>query len=178
MWSTIFATQKDSRGFVEMCLKRSQAVDLDVTVDACEWGRARPGCRCNRDKRRMLLPNKKIPCEWHFAFEPLATLEHSKRIRTLDIDFCDAYHPIPLLKRKEFTLEGCRFFSSSFPQLTSLTWNGAGSIYAKHIFSSSPFTPTLHSLSFEGPLDGSFTQVNAEQPIPRVTLAEYRHFRG
>jgi hypothetical protein len=108
----------------------------------------------------MLRPNEKIPCEWHFAFEPLATLEHSKRIRTLDIDFRGTYNLDSHARGEIFALEGCRFFSLSFPQLTSLTWNGAGKIYAKHIFSSSPFTPTLRSLSFEGPLDGSFTRVN------------------
>jgi hypothetical protein len=173
MWSTVFATQKDSRGFVEICLERSQAVDLDVTMDASEWGRAHPGCTCDKDERRVLFPNEKIPCKWHFTFEPLATLEHSKRIRTLDIDLRGTYHPIPLLKRREFALEGCRFFSSSFPQLTSLTWNGAGKIYAKHIFSSSLFTPTLSSLSLGGALDGSFTQVNN---LTSFTFVNYEIF--
>jgi hypothetical protein len=173
MWSTVFATKKDRRGFVEMCLERSQTVDLDVTMDASEWGWAHPGCTCDKDERRVLLPNENIPCEWHFIFEPLATLEHSKRIRTLDIDFRGTYHPIPLVKRREFALEGCRFFSSSFPQLTSLTWNHAGRIYAKHIFSSSPFTPTLSSLSLGGALDGSFTQVNN---LTSLTFVNYEIF--
>ena len=159
LWSTIFATQEDRRGFVEMCLQRSQAVALDVTVDASKFGWTHPGCTCDKDERGRLLPNGKIPCEWHFPFESFAALKHSKRIRTLDIDFHGTDNPIPLAKRTGLALGGCRFFSLSFPQLTTLGWNCVETNHANHIFSNSLFAPTLRSLSFKGEWKGSFTQL-------------------
>jgi hypothetical protein len=160
MWSTVFATQEDRRSFVEMCLERSQAVDLDVTVDASKLGWTHPGCTCDKDEQRRLLPNEKIPCEWHFTFESFAALKHSKRIRTLDIDFHDTNNPIPHAKRTELVLGGCRLFSLSFPQLTILGWNCVETNHVNHIFSISPFAPTLHSLSFKGDWSGPFTQLS------------------
>lgn len=159
MWSTIFATQKDRRGFVEMCLERSQGVALDVTVDACPWGRAHPGCTCDEDTRRKLLPNEYIPCEWHFTFESLATPEHSKRIRTLDIELAGTLHRIPYAERTEFALGSCQFFALSFPQLTSLGWKTGETDHANHILQL-----TLHSHCtlpvLRGILGRLFTQVN------------------
>jgi hypothetical protein len=160
MWSTIFATQQDRRGFIEMCLRRSQAVALDVTVNACKWGSAHKGCTCDEDERGRLLPNEMVPCEWHFAFESFATPEHSKRIHTLNIDFRDPHYPIHRAEGVELALGACWFFSLSFPQLISLGWNDPGMDYVDYIFSNSPFTPALRSLSFEGFWFGSFTQLN------------------
>ena len=160
MWSGIFATQEDRRSFVEMCLKRSQAVALDVTVEVSKWVWAHKECTCDKGERKRFLPNEKIPCEWHFTFELLATLEHSKRIRTLNINFGGVYRVIPRAGRMELTLGGCRFFSSSFPQLTSLGWADPGTDDAGYLFSNPPFTPTLRCLSLSGYWDGVLTQLN------------------
>jgi hypothetical protein len=121
---------------------------------------ARKECTCDKDERGRFLPNEKIPCEWHFAFESLATLERSKRIRALDIDFRGPYHMIPRVKRMKLKLGGCRFFSLSFPQLTSLGWADPGTDSVGYIFSNSPFTPTLRCLSLSGYWDGVLAQLN------------------
>ena len=162
MWSTIFATQYNRRNFIEMCLERSQAVALDVTVDASKRVRAHKECTCDKDERRRLLPNENIPCEWHFTFELLATPEHSGRIRTLNIDFRGGsyYDPIPRVETSELALGACRFFSLSFPQLTTLGWADPGTDDVGYIFSISPFTPTLRRLSLSGYWDGVLTQLS------------------
>ena len=168
MWSTIFATQQDSRGFVEMCVERSQATALDVTVDAYLWGRTRPGCSCDRDERKRLLPNERNPCEWHFAFEALAIPEHSKRIRTLDVGFRRSYYGTTV----ELVLGSCRFFGSSFPQLATLGWDAGFTEHSKYTFSRSLFTPTIRSLSFNGYWGDFFTQANN---LTSLTLAGCRY---
>jgi hypothetical protein len=107
-----------------------------------------------------LLPNERNPCEWHFTFESLAAPDHSKRIHTLILDFDFLNEQIPHAERIEFALGSCQFFALTFPQLTSLGWKASEMRYPSHIFSNSPFTPTVRSLSFEGSWDGLFTQVN------------------
>ena len=142
-----------------MCLERSQVVPLDVTVDAGEEGQARLGCTCDKDRRGRLLPSEENPCEWHFVFESLATPEHSKRVHSLNIDFYSR-HRSSSAELVEFALGGCRFFCLSFPHLTNLGWKGAEAGRSNHIFSNSPFTPTIRSLSIKESWDGPFTQVN------------------
>ena len=156
MWSTIFATRKDCRGFVELCVERSRATTLDVTVDASGCGLVHLDCTCDNDGWGRLLHNERSPCEWHFVFESLATPEHSKRIRRLDVDFSDFYGG----QKVELALGSCQFFVLSFPHLTSLGWKVWWTKHPKYTFSRSPFTPTIHSLSFNGPWDDFFTQAN------------------
>jgi hypothetical protein len=162
MWSTIFATQYNRRSFIEMCLERSQAVTLDVTVDASKQVRVHKGCTCDKDERERLLPNEKVPCEWHFIFESLATPEHPGRIRTLNIDFCGTYYyyAIHRVGTTELALGACRFFSLSFPQLTTLGWADPGADDVGYIFSNSPFTPTLRRLSLSGYWEGVLVQLS------------------
>jgi len=142
-----------------MCLERSRSVTLDITMNASMWGPVDPGCTCDEDRRERLLPSESDPCERHFVFESLATPLHSKRIRTLNVDF---YHPddLPHKDTMEVSLGSCRFFTLSFPQLTDLGLNSLWSGHTSHLFRIPPFTPTLRSLSFAGPWDGAFTQVN------------------
>ena len=137
-----------------MCVERSQTTTLDVTVDASGWGLVHLGCTCKKDILGRLLPNKGNPCEWHFLFEALIAPERSERIRALDIDFHMFYYG----EKVELVLGSCRFFSLSFPQLTSLGWKAGWTGHSGSTFSSSPFTPTIRSLSFEGSWDGFFTQ--------------------
>ena len=152
-----------------MCLERSHPVTLEVTVDASEEGLAhprgasgergaRPRCTCDPDCRGRLLPNERDPCEWHFQFESLAQNEYSKRVRTLNIHFDEKY--IPSTERKRLALGSCRFFTLSFPNLTSLGWEDNTTEHGNHIFSTPPFPPTLRSLSFQGSLVGPATQVS------------------
>lgn len=102
------------------------------------------------------------PCEWHFQFESLADTKHPHRIRALDIDFGGTWWGPEEERAEKIRLElgSCRFFTSSFPQLTTLTWSDEGAEYASHLFSTSPFTPTLRSLSYAGPWDGMVAPVN------------------
>jgi hypothetical protein len=60
----------------------------------------------------------------------------------------------------KLALGACRFFSLSFPQLTSLGWADPGADDVGYIFSNSPFTPTLRSLSLSGYWDGVLAQLN------------------
>ena len=92
-------------------------------------------------------------------FESLAAPEHSKRIHILNIDFDPPGDPFPPGEDGVLALGSCRFFTLSFPQLTSLGWGGSGK-YTNHMFSISPFAPTVRYPSFEGSWDGSLMQVN------------------
>lgn len=157
-WATIFATRKDRRSFVEMCLERSQPVTLEVTVDASDEGRTHPHCTCDEDTRLRLIPNESDPCEWHFQFESLAEAGHSKRVHKLNIDF-DGMDYVPG-EWIRLALGSCRFFTLPFPYLTDLRWEEDETEHGNYIFSTPPFPPTLRLISFKGSWDGSVTQVN------------------
>jgi len=159
VWSSIFATLEDRREIVEMCLERSHPVALDVTVDASERARNHLDCTCDKDKRKRLIPNERNPCGRHFVFESLATPVHSNRIHTLNIDFQLPDDLPPFRETTGLSLGSCRFFDLSFPQLTSLGWECEGVAHTNHLFSNSPLTPTVRSLTFSGSWDGFFTQV-------------------
>ena len=158
VWSTVFITQRDRRSFVKACLERSHPVTLDVTVDASKLGRVHPACTCEKGRRGMLLPNESNPCEWHFQFEPLADTRHSDRVRVLDISFDNEW--VPLVERARYPLGSCRFFTSSFPRLATLTWKNKETNHADYLFSTSPFVPTLRSLTYVGAWSSLIAQVN------------------
>jgi len=164
VWSAVSVTQKDHRGFVEACLERSYPVELHVAVDAGKAGRTHPGCTCDKGRHKRLLPNESNPCEWHFQFESLAEAKHSNRIRALDIDFDGTMIPFSErpegVERVRLTLGSCRFFASSFPQLTTLSWKSEDTERANHLFSTSPFAPTLRSLAYVGSWDNLIAGVN------------------
>ena len=146
VWATIFATVNDCRSFVEMCLKRSGSVPLEVTVDITSRAEYHPTCTCEADGRSRLISDEVDPCERHFVFESLAEKKHSKRIKALEILFDDSHFP----DGGELALGGCRFFNSPLPQLIHLKWTDVETPYAVHLFPAPPFPPTLRSLSFEG----------------------------
>jgi len=158
VWSTIFVTQKDHRSFVEVCLQRSHPASLDVTMDAADMAWTRPGCTCDKDDRGRLLPDERNPCEWHFQFESLAEPKHSNRIRTLDINFDGGW--IPATEGARVALGSCRFFTLSFPRLATLRWENESTKYANHLFSTTPFPPTLRSLTYVGAWSSFIMPVN------------------
>ena len=141
LWSAVFITQEDRRSFVEACLERSHPVALDVTVEAKTLGKIHWDCTCHKKRQERLLPNDSNPCEWHFQFELLAETKHCNRIRALDIEFDNGCEPVT--GKAQFVLGSCRFFTSTFPRLVTLSWNSL----IKHI-------TNLTSLSFS--LDSDF----------------------
>ena len=157
MWATVFVTHRDLRSFVKACLERSHPAPLDVTVDAGEVARACPGCTCDRDNRRRLLPNEMSPCEWHFQFESLVEPKHSDRIRGLAIDLDGGWTPV---KRERLALGSCQFFTSSFPRLATLRWTNEETDHANYLFTTPPFPPTLRSLTYVGTWSTFFASVN------------------
>ena len=141
---------------------------LDVTMDASRMGSIRPDCTCDKGGRGRLLPNESDPCEWHFKFESLAENKHLNRIRALDIDFDGVWVPrAGRAEKARLALGSCRFFTSSFPQLTTLTWKNESVGYADHLFSTSPFVPTLRSLTYVGPWN------NFIAPVSNLTTFAY-----
>jgi len=129
---------------------------LDVIVDVSGWGPVYLCCTCDADERGRLLPSERDPCERHFVFELLATPEHSKRIRTLKVDFREFYDG----ERVELVLGSCRFFALPFPQLIGLKWKALRANHSKYTFSHPLFTPTIRSLSFDARWDDSLKQVD------------------
>ena len=156
VWSTVFVTREDRRSFVEMCLERSYPAALEVTVEAGRIGRKHDGCTC--DGRGTLMPNEKNPCEWHFQFEPLAEPKHSHRIRALDINFDGEW--APSAERTRFSLGACRFFTSSFPRLVTLTWRNEDTNHADYLFSEPPFVHPLRFLTYVGGWGSLIAQVH------------------
>ena len=63
-------------------------------------------------------------------------------------------------EKVRLALGGCRFFTSSFPQLTTLSWKNVNTKHANYLFSTSPFAPTLRSLTYVGPWDGLTARAN------------------
>ena len=160
IWATIFAARGVRRGVVEMCLERSGRGPLDVMIDVSEYVRLYPGCTCHRDGRGRLLPNEMVPCEWHFVFEALAELRHSTRILSLNVAF---YPPsIPAASTGKVALGSCRFFTLTFPQLSSLDWdNGWGLRFTNYLFSTPPFPQSLRYLTYKGPWSDYFAEITS-----------------
>jgi len=158
VWSAIFITQEDRRSFVEVCLERSYPVALDITMEAGKLARTHLGCTCDKGGRGRLMLNEKNPCERHFQFEPLAKSKHCSRIRALDINFDGEWVPSG---RVALALGSCRFFTSSFPKLATLTWKNEGTTHADYLFSNPPFVPTLRSLTYVGGWSSLIAQVNS-----------------
>ena len=119
--------------------------------------KAHTGCSCDGDHRGRLFPNEVTPCEWHFQFECLAQLKHTRRIRTLSIHF---HAWADMEWTKELALGSCRFFTSSFPELAALEWVNRGMEDINYLFSTPPFPPSLRSLAFTGIWNDTIAPVN------------------
>ena len=168
-WAAVFATQSDRRSFVEMCLERSHAVPLEVTVDARSYGPAHQSCSCV--KFSELTHNEVDPCEWHFVFESLVDPRHSERIHTLNIVFDDG-----MLVFDEglvfLELESCQFFKLRHPRLAGLEWDDSSLEGPGFLLDSLFFPPpTLRSLSFRG-LHGHDQLTNLEN-LTSLTFDNY-----
>ena len=106
-------------------------------------------CTCHKDAQSRLIPNKTKPCERHFVFESLAEKTHSKRIRTLNIEYFNelrVFHGSGV----SLALGGCRFFGLYCPELTNLNWFDRGLLDPKFLLPRPFFSPKLRSLSFRG----------------------------
>ena len=130
-------------------------------MEAGRFGQVHPDCTCDKGRLGRLLPNKTNPCEWHFQLDSLAESKHSSRVRALEIDFDDISVSFAEgVERVRLASGSCRFFTSSFPQLATLTWRNRETMHANHLFSTSPFTPTLRSLTYMGRWGGMTMGVN------------------
>ena len=154
VWTTIFATEKDRRSFVEMSLERSQSLPLEVTVKTCRRERDPTECSCEEGESGELLPNEKTPCEWHFVFEPLAYPKNSKRIQVLNMDFPNASLP------RVFTLGNFCLLDSPLPQVTTVVWKGEWTNYTPQPFPGPRSFPNLRSLTFGARWTHSLNKVN------------------
>ena len=122
--------------------------------------RNRAGCTCNKDAQGRFLPNRVNPCEWHFIFEALAGAKHTNRITALDVDFENFRGLVPTSDNTSIVLGSCRFFASSFPQLTDLTWNNSHEGFRyDQLFQHRSFPPTLRSLDLQGAWRDPFLQI-------------------
>jgi hypothetical protein len=86
--------------------------------------------------------------------------------------------------RDSFRTGSCRFFIIPSLQLTSFKWFDLETSYAKHLFPTMPFAPTLCSLFFRGSWDGqlselsnltSFTFWASREPEP-ISAESFRTF--
>ena len=137
-----------------MCLERSQPLPLEVTVDTRDKGRVPAGCDCDENESGRLTPNEKTPCEWHFVFETLAHPKNSKRIQLLNADSSIAVF------RRALEFGSCRFFSSPFPQLTTLIWKDIGMEGSHRLFPDTRSLPNLRSVTFKGRWHHSLARVH------------------
>lgn len=158
-WTTVPATNKECRGFVEMCLERSGNLPLDVRVVVWDPVRNRDGCTCDKDSQGRLLPNGANPCECHFVFEALAETKHTSHITVLNVNFETFHDTAPPSDNTPITLKSCRFFASSFPQLADLTWNNNYGDRYGQLLQRQTFPRILCSLDFRGPWDDPFPQI-------------------
>ena len=116
----------------------------------------------------------------------LSLRQHSNRIRALDIDFDGTW--VPFVERAEgmervrLGLGSCQFFTSSFPRLTALSWKNLGTEHVNYLFSTSPFAPTLRSLTYVGLWDGltvgvnNLTSFEYTSDLDEVHVEDFRSF--
>ena len=153
-WTTVFATEKDHRSIVEMCLERSQPLPLEVTMETCYGFLVPTGCSCDQGEWGEVFPNEKTPCEWHFGFESLAHPRNLERIQVLNTDFPNETS-LQVLKSGN-----PKILSSSLPQLTTIIWKDDMTKYADNLFPNPLSLPNLRSITVEGRWTPSFIQVN------------------
>ena len=76
-------------------------------------------------------------------------------------------------------LGSCRFFTSTFPKLVTLTWKNEGVAHADHLFSTPPFVSHLRSLTYMGGWNSSVIQVfafffNLDSIPSKINTAAFR----
>ena len=154
-WTTIFAMEGDRRSFVEMCLKRSRPLPLEVTVGTSNQQWVYTGCTCDEGERPgRFLPNKQTPCEWHFSFEPLTHSDNSKRIQVLNVNSSSGrFLQVP-------ELESSWVFDLPLPRVTTPTWKNGETREAECLFSTPHALPNLQSVTIEGSWNHSLIYVN------------------
>jgi len=176
VWTTIFATYKDRRSFVEMCLERSQPLLLRVLTDTSEEWPGRTGCNCVMAESKRLNPNEKSPCERHFLFEALAHPKNSERVRVLNMESTTT------VSCQVLEFGSCRFFNSPLPQLTTLIWRDYGIEYLGRLSPDPCSLPNLRCLTFEGCWHPSLARVRnltsftIKSSIFRLDVENFRLF--
>ena len=154
-WTTIYATEKDRRSFVETCLERSQPLPLEVTMDTHHRGWVSTGCSCDEDESGRHFPNKKTPCEWHFVFELLVHPKNLKRIQVLTTNFPSTTF-LRMIKFRNF-----RFLDSPLSQLPTVTWKDEGAGDVHRIFPDPHSLQNLRSVTLAGRWTHSLTRVSS-----------------
>ena len=84
LWSSIFV-KNDHRDFVSACLTRSRGLPLTVHLDLKHGDDHDHSCTCiGNEWSSGTRIDEKNPCRYHTTID---LLDHTERIRTLDVDF-------------------------------------------------------------------------------------------
>jgi len=126
LWSSIFV-RNDHRDFVAACLERNRGAPLTVHLNLARGGEEHyPDCICIRDEwsSRMRV-NERNPCRYHTTIYPLLEVDHTRRIRTLDVylTLFDDYTEEHPDYRFEDALDNFGLFKFSLPALQSLSFH-------------------------------------------------------
>jgi len=126
LWPSIFVGNGRSLNFAAACLERSREGPLTVHLD---WGHGNdehyPNCTCIWDEWEEMYINKRNTCRYHTTIHPPLETNHTRRIRTLDVqltmlDDVAKQGPDQLF---EDTLGYFELFTSPLPTLESLSFH-------------------------------------------------------
>jgi len=195
LWSSIFV-ENDHKDFIAACLERNQEAPLTVHLDLAhgDYGYY-PGCTCIRNEGSPgMRINERDPCRYHTTIHPLLKIDHTRRIRTLDVhlgmlDDDTDEHPD---RHFEGALDDLGLFEFSLPALESLSFDiyceftGAHLEFPRDLFcwDSSPPTKlrhlTLHGC-YGGPIQAvrnltSFELAAGGNALEPIELDEFTFF--
>ena len=126
LWSSIFV-KNDHKDFVAACLERSRELPLAIFLSSkhCHE-RDYPDCTCipQSESSSGKEINKKNPCRYHTTINPLLNVDHTQRIRKLDVRLAihDSSWNGPDQDFKE-ALDRLGLFAFPVPSLESLSFN-------------------------------------------------------
>ena len=125
LWSSIFV-KNDHKDFVAACLERSRELPLTVSLDLKHGDYdTYPDCTCIRNEWSPgMRVDENNPCRYHTTIHPLLDIDHSRRIRELDVhlDMLDDSAEEPDQDFRD-ALYNFGFFVFLLPSLKSLSFS-------------------------------------------------------
>jgi len=126
LWSSIFV-RNDHKDFAATCLERNREAPLTVRLDLTHgnYEDHYPDCTCPWNEWPETQIDQKKPCRYHTAIHPRMETNHTRRIRTLDVQLTMLDNVARQGTDQLFqdTLDGFKLFTYPLPTLESLSFH-------------------------------------------------------